>query len=50
MNDRTTLLQPKLLLPAVHNATPETLVVTDGYSCRVQIAQTTCHKGCIQPK
>ena len=34
-----------VLLPAVRNATPETLVVADGYSCREQIAQTTCRKG-----
>ena len=34
-----------VLLPAVRNATPETLVVTDGYSCREQIAQTTRRKG-----
>lgn len=34
-----------VLLPAVRNATPETLVVADGYSCREQIAQTTRRKG-----
>ncbi|MGH2442094.1 MAG: FAD-binding and (Fe-S)-binding domain-containing protein [Chloroflexota bacterium] len=29
------------LLPAVRAAAPETLIVTDGFSCREQIAQTT---------
>lgn len=33
------------LLPAVRNATSETLIVADGYSCREQIAQTTHRKG-----
>src|SRR5439155_23849607 len=31
----------RVLLPAVRNATPETLIVADGFSCREQIAQTT---------
>jgi len=30
-----------VLLPAVRAATPETLVMTDGFSCREQIAQAT---------
>jgi FAD/FMN-containing dehydrogenase/Fe-S oxidoreductase len=34
-----------VLLPAVRNAAPETLLVADGYSCREQIAQTTRRKG-----
>jgi Fe-S oxidoreductase len=29
------------LLPAVRNATPETLIIADGFSCREQIAQCT---------
>jgi Fe-S oxidoreductase len=31
----------RALLPAVRAATPETLIVADGFSCREQIAQTT---------
>jgi hypothetical protein len=31
----------RALLPSVRQADPETLIVTDGYSCREQIAQTT---------
>jgi Fe-S oxidoreductase len=31
----------RVLLPAVRHAGPDTLIVTDGFSCREQIAQTT---------
>ena len=31
----------RVLLPAVRSATPETIVVTDGFSCREQIRQST---------
>jgi hypothetical protein len=31
----------RVLLPAVRQASPETLIVADGFSCREQIAQTT---------
>jgi len=31
----------RVLLPAVRAATPETLVIADGFSCREQIAQAT---------
>jgi FAD/FMN-containing dehydrogenase/Fe-S oxidoreductase len=31
----------RVLLPAVRSASPETLIVTDGFSCREQIAQMT---------
>jgi len=31
----------RVLLPAVRNATPDTLVISDGFSCREQIAQLT---------
>ncbi len=31
----------RVLLPAVRAVTPETLIITDGFSCREQIAQTT---------
>jgi Fe-S oxidoreductase len=31
----------RVLLPAVRRASPETLIIADGYSCREQIAQTT---------
>ncbi len=31
----------RALLPAVRSASPETLIVADGFSCREQIAQTT---------
>ncbi|MGH2461219.1 MAG: FAD-linked oxidase C-terminal domain-containing protein [Chloroflexota bacterium] len=31
----------RVLLPAVRAAAPETLIITDGFSCREQIAQTT---------
>ena len=30
-----------VLLPAVRNAAPETLVIADGFSCREQISQCT---------
>jgi Fe-S oxidoreductase len=31
----------RVLLPAVRNAAPDTLIVADGFSCREQITQTT---------
>jgi Fe-S oxidoreductase len=31
----------QVLLPAVRAAAPDTLIITDGFSCREQIAQTT---------
>lgn len=31
----------RVLLPAVRNASPETLIIADGFSCREQIAQRT---------
>lgn len=31
----------RVLLPAVRQAAPETLIIADGFSCREQIAQTT---------
>jgi FAD/FMN-containing dehydrogenase/Fe-S oxidoreductase len=31
----------RVLLPAVRNASPETVIITDGFSCREQIAQMT---------
>jgi len=34
----------RVLLPAVRGASPETLIVADGYSCREQIAQTTSRR------
>jgi len=34
-------LGERVLLPAVRNAASDTLVVTDGFSCREQIAQNT---------
>ena len=34
-------LGERVLLPAVRDADPETVVVTDGFSCREQIAQGT---------
>jgi hypothetical protein len=33
-----------VLLPAVREASPETLIVSDGFSCREQIAQLTGRK------
>jgi len=38
------------LLPAVRAASPETLVIADGFSCREQIAQGTNRTLCISPK
>lgn len=35
----------RVLLPAVRQASPETLVIADGFSCREQIAQTTNRQG-----
>src|SRR4030088_1816773 len=34
----------RVLLPAVRQAGPETLIVSDGFSCREQIFQTTARK------
>jgi Fe-S oxidoreductase len=31
----------RVLLPAVRQATPDTLIVSDGFSCREQIGQAT---------
>ncbi len=35
------ILAERVLLPAVRSAAPETLLVTDGFSCREQIAQNS---------
>jgi Fe-S oxidoreductase len=35
----------RVLLPAVRQARPETIIVADGFSCREQIAQTTPRRG-----
>ncbi len=37
-------LGERVLLPAVRNADSDTLVVTDGFSCREQIAQNTSRR------
>lgn len=37
-------LAERALLPAVRKATPETLLVTDGFSCREQIAQNSSRR------
>jgi Fe-S oxidoreductase len=37
-------LGERVLLPAVRGATPETLLVADGFSCREQIAQNTARR------
>ncbi|HUH91751.1 MAG TPA: FAD-linked oxidase C-terminal domain-containing protein, partial [Casimicrobiaceae bacterium] len=34
----------RVLLPAVRGASPDTLIIADGYSCREQIAQTTTRR------
>ncbi len=34
----------RVLLPAVRQAAPETLIVSDGFSCREQILQSTGRK------
>jgi hypothetical protein len=34
----------RVLLPAVRHASPQTLIVADGFSCREQIRQTTPRK------
>ena len=31
----------QVLLPAVRSASPDTLIIADGFSCREQIGQTT---------
>ena len=40
----------RVLLPAVQEAEPSTLVVADGFSCREQIAQLTNDRLCTRPK
>src|SRR3989440_7685964 len=35
----------RVILPAVRNAEPETLIIADGFSCREQIEQTTDRQG-----
>jgi Fe-S oxidoreductase len=37
-------LGERVLLPAVRHASAETLIVTDGFSCREQIAQSTSRR------
>jgi Fe-S oxidoreductase len=37
-------LGERVLLPAVRNAAIETVIVTDGFSCREQIAQNTSRR------
>src|SRR5207245_9107262 len=39
--DLSTQVGELVLLPAVRNATPDTLIVADGFSCREQIEQRT---------
>jgi Fe-S oxidoreductase len=36
----------RVLLPAVRAATPDTLIVADGFSCREQIQQSTGRRAC----
>ena len=38
------ILAERVLLPAVRAATPETILVADGFSCREQIAQNTTRR------
>ena len=38
------VLAERVLLPAVRAATPETILVADGFSCREQIAQNTTRR------
>ncbi len=38
------ILAERVLLPAVRAATPEAILVTDGFSCREQIAQNTSRR------
>src|SRR5947207_16025731 len=37
----TQAVAERVLLPAVRNAAPDTVIVTDGFSCREQILQST---------
>jgi Fe-S oxidoreductase len=37
-------LGERVLLPAVRSADPNTVIVTDGFSCREQIAQNTTRR------
>jgi Fe-S oxidoreductase len=39
--DLSQALAERVLLPAVREASPDTLVVADGFSCRTQVAQGT---------
>jgi Fe-S oxidoreductase len=36
----------RVLLPAVRAAAPDTLIVTDGFSCREQVVQSTGRRAC----
>ena len=38
------ILAERVLLPAIRAATPDTILVTDGFSCREQIAQNTTRR------
>jgi hypothetical protein len=42
--DVSQMLGERVLLPAVRAATPDTLLVADGFSCREQIAQNTARR------
>jgi hypothetical protein len=38
------ILANRVLLPAIRQATPETILVTDGFSCREQISQNSARR------
>jgi len=40
----------RVLLPAVRQASPDTIIVSDGFSCREQILQSTGRRAYTWPK
>jgi len=40
----------RVLLPAVRQASPDTLIISDEFSCREQIFQSTGRRALISPK
>jgi Fe-S oxidoreductase len=42
--DVSQILAERVLLPAIRQAAPKTLLVTDGFSCREQIAQNSSRR------
>ena len=49
-HDLSVKIGSRVLLPAVREASKDTIIVANGFSCREQISQETDSKGSISPR